>query len=671
MHIDLLIFQSAIVLSLLVFISPTKIKYNAIMLPITMLMVVSSWWSVEVLLQNNQMVHLLSFNISAQVFSFWSHLPRLIIDQLSAIFILMINAVALASFIYSKGYLSKYNSLKSHLGMSMHYFSMFLLYLCMILIPMLKDGFMFLFIWELMSLSTFVLVAFHGEKAHVMKAAINYLIQMHVGFLFLLAGFLLANKETGIWGFDALKSYFEANNNIPLFIIFFIGFGVKSGIMPFHTWLPKTYPSAPANATGLMSGAAINMGVYGMLRIASNLQSQFYEIGLIMLVISLISILLSISTAIFQHDIKKILAFSSIENMGIVVLGIAISVLGKAFNIQGLILLGLTGSILHIINHAIYKSMLFMLAGNIEKMTGSTEIGKLGGLIKKMPVTATFFLIGSIAICALPPLNGFVSEFIIYQGIFTSIASGNFFISVISIVAIIILSISAGLCFYAFSKAFGLTFLGTPRIDQTNLMPKLKPSMIFVGYWGTILILVLAFGSSWLIPEIGEAIVHFSYVPKSTTNSLIPENTLLNFGVLGGILITLIILLYLIRRSQQRKVDIQRGPSWGCGYDALDANHQYTPQSFSSPLNKVVSPLVEQKIDYQDYKEEEIFPSPRTFKTTQTDRIEKYIILKPVKYLLETVPKIGMAQTGRIQHYLIYPLAFLILIALLTAFTLI
>lgn len=671
MQVDLVLFQSAILLSLLVFLVPIKLKYHAIMLPVAILMLVSSWWAIEVLLQDKHKIHLLSFNISAQVFSFWSHLPKLIIDQLSAIFILMINAVALSSFIYSKGYLERYNSLKSHIGMSMHYFSMFLLYLCMILLTMLKDGFMFLFIWELMSLSTFVLIAFHGEKPIIMKAAINYLVQMHIGFLFLLAGFLIANKQTGIWGFDALNTYFHSNNNLPLFLLFFIGFGVKTGVIPFHTWVPQSYTSAPSNATGLMSGAAINMGIYGILRVSSNLQNQFFDIGFIMLIISLISILFSISTAIFQHDIKKMLAYSSIENMAIILLGISISILGKSTGYESLVILGLTGSILHMLNHSIYKSMLFMLAGNIEKKTGTTQIGKLGGLIKQMPMTGTFFLIGSLAICGLPPFNGFISEFIIYQGIFESIASGNFLISVISMITIIIMAVSAGLCFYAFSKLFGLTFLGSQRNKFSNEISEINVYMLFNGYIGTILILSLSFGSYWIMPEIYDAISHFSFLPHTEHFTNYHPDVLWKFNLLGLILVSVIALLFFIRKVQQRKVKVQYGPTWGCGYDSLDATHQYTPQSFSAPLSKVVSPLIEQNIEYQDLKEEEVFPSPRKFKTIESDRIEKYMILKPVKYLLDTIPKIGLAQTGRIQHYLIYPLAFLIIIAILTAFTLI
>ncbi len=668
MQIDLIIFQSAIVLSLLVFLFPIKLKYYAIMLPILAIMTVTSFWALGVIFSHQEKVTSLSFNISEQVFSFWSLIPQLFIDQITALFILMINVVSLGAFVYSHGYLKRYLGVKSPLGMSMHYFSLFLLYLCMLLLTMLKDGFMFLFIWELMSLSSFVLVAFHGEKAKIMKIAINYLVQMHIGFLFLLAGFLIANKQTGIWGFDALPYYFSSNNNFPLFLVFFIGFSIKAGLIPFHTWLPHAHPAAPAYVSGMMSGVMIKMGIYGILRVLTHVQYQLYEIGLTMAIISMITILFSISMAVFQRDIKKLLAYSSIENIGIICLGISLSILGKAFHINALAVLGLTGAIFHVLNHSLYKSMLFMLSGNIEKITETRNINELGGLAKKMPYTAAFFLIGSLALCALPPLNGFVSEFLIYKGIFKAIASGNFFVSIVSILAIIVMAISGGICVYALTKAFGLSFLGTSRKTYPQPLHEPPRTMLFPAFLNTFLMLGLGLAPVVLLPEISHALSAFKYMPLDKEVFETQMTVFEKFGLLSFILVTILFIVLGIRYWQQKKVKVSYGPTWGCGYSAGDAKHQYTSTSYAAPLKHIVSPLLKETNTFQLYKEEEIFPGERKFSTETKDRLEEYSILRPIHFLLQKIPKIGLAQTGRIQHYLIYPLAFLILIALLTAF---
>src|SRR5688572_28220121 len=371
MPIDIIIFQSAIVLSLLVFVVPVRIKYYIALLSIISIIGVTGIWAIEVIRTHQSKVSTLSINLSEQVFSFWSNVPVLHIDQISALFILMINVVTLGSIIYSYGYLKKYTSIKSPLGMSMHYFSYLLLYISMLLLTMLRDGFMFLFIWELMSLSSFVLIAFDGEKPGVRKTAINYLVQMHIGFFLILTAFLIANKETGIWGFDALAVYFKEHPNFPLLCLFFTGFGVKAGLIPFHSWAPKADPVAPPHVSGIMTGVQVKMGIYGILRVSMEIQSDFLTIASIIMPISLVTILFAISMALYQHDIRKLLAYSSIENMGVICLGISLSFFGKAQGIPALCVLGMMGAIFHAISHSLYKSMLFFLTGNIERITGT------------------------------------------------------------------------------------------------------------------------------------------------------------------------------------------------------------------------------------------------------------------------------------------------------------
>lgn len=671
MQIDILIFQVAIAISLMIFAAPMRFKYFAFVLPVALLMVVTSSWAMDVIRLHQVKTIELSFKVFGQIPSFWSTVPKITIDQLSAIFILMINLISLGSVIYAYGYLKNYFKSKSTLGISMHLFSFFLLFISLLLLTMLRDGFMFLFAWELMSLSSFALIAFDAEKPNVIKIAINYLIQMHIGFFFLLAAFLIANRETGIWGFDALPYYFENHNNVPLFILFFVGFGVKAGLIPFHSWAAKADPVAPPHVSSLMSGVLVKMGIFGILRVSMDIQANFSEIASIILPISLISILFAISMSIYQNDLRKLLAYSSIENVGVICLGISLSFFGKAYNIPSLCVLGMLGAVFHVISHSLYKSMLFLLTGNIERVTGTRNINELGGLAKKMPITSGFFLLGSLSLCALPPFNGFVSEFLMYKGVFKAIAAADFYISIISIVVVVVMAVSGGLSIYAMTKAFGLALLGSNRKEYSNEIKEPTKWMLFPAFLNSVFMLLLGLAPMLIFPEIYRTISTFHFIPQNEMFYASTVEIFQKFGILSLILVSITMIVFLIRYIQQKRVQITQGPTWGCGYSAGDANHQYTSTSYGSPLKRMISPMLDETNTYKSFEEEEIFPSPRTFKTESQDRIEKYTVGKPVSFLMKFVPKLGLAQTGRIQHYLIYPLAFLLLVAILTAFNLI
>jgi hydrogenase-4 component B len=668
MQFDIIIFQLVIAISPLIFIIPIRKKYFAFLLPVVMLMAVSSIWAFNVIRLHEVKTIELTFNLWGQVPSFWSTIPKITIDQISALFILMINIITFGSVIYAYGYLKNYLQSKSSLGISMHLFSFFLLYLSLILLTMVRDGFLFLFAWELMSLSSFVLIAFDAEKPNVMKIAINYLVQMHIGFFFLLAAFLIANKETGIWGFDALPYYFKTHNNVPLFILFFLGFGVKTGLIPFHSWAAKADPVAPPHISSLMSGVLVKMGIFGILRVSMDVQANFSEIASIILPISLISILFAISMSIYQNDLRKLLAYSSIENMGVICLGIALSFFGKAHNIPALCVLGMLGAVFHVISHSLYKSMLFLLTGNIERITGTRNLNELGGLAKKMPVTSAFFLLGGLSLCALPPFNGFVSEFLMYKGAFKAIATADFFTSVICILVVVVMAISGGLSIYAMTKAFGLAFLGSNRKEYPKKIEEPSKLMLFPAFLNSTLMLLLGLAPMLIFPEIYQTISTFHFIPQNEIFYANQVEIFQKFGFLSLILVSIVLIMFVIRYFQQKRVEVKYGPTWGCGYPAGDAKHQYTSTSYGSPLKRMVSPMLKETNTYQPQEEEEIFPSPRTFKTEIKDRVEHYTVTKPVEFLLKYVPKLGLAQTGRIQHYLIYPLAFLLLVAILTAF---
>lgn len=668
---DILLFQIAIVLGLLVFITPMKYKYWSTVLPMSLMMIISTKWAIDVILFDIIKSQVLSFNINSLPIHFWFQLPSIKIDQLSALFIMMINIVTLGAMIYAKDYLNRHEHKKGIIGMSMHYYSLFILYMSLILLTMIRDGFMFLFLWELMSLSSFVLLAFDGERENIRKISLNYIIQMHIGFFLILAGFLIAYKKTGVFGFEALPIYFQTEQNLFLFLMFFVGFGFKTGLIPFHTWAPHSDSVAPPHVSSIMSGILVKLGIFGILRVSSELQSSYQSIGVILTVVSLISILFAISMSVYQNDLRKLLAYSSIENMGVICLGISLSILGKAYNMPSLSVLGMMGALLHIISHSLYKSMLFLLTGNIQAQAGTRNINELGGLSKKMPLTTVFFLIGSLSLCALPPFNGFVSEFMMYKGVYNAITKGEFFVSILSIIIVLTMALSGGLSLYTMTKAFGLSFLGSARTKyKSDISEKLSIKTIPM-IMNTFLMLCLGLAPVIVFPETFQTLSIFKFINVPTDFQMDQIEIFKKFGYLSMILLLVFFTLYFIRSRQQKTKTIEYGPTWGCGYQGGDAKHQYTGTTYASPMKRILSPIYHEENEYYSLHEEEIFPQPRKFHTKVSDKIEKFIILKPIILLLKVVPKVGLAQTGRIQHYLIYPLAFLITIVVLSIFNLI
>ena len=306
-------------------------------------------------------------------------------------------------------------------NISLHSIALILLHTALISLCTIQNSLVFLIVWEVMAISAFLTIIFEHDKMATIKAGINYLIQSHISIVFLMFWFIWVAFKTGSYDFDALTAYTTQNQGatgIFLFLIFFVAFAIKAGFVPFHTWLPYAHPAAPAHISGIMSGVIIKIGIFGILRMITIIKTDYYTIGLVILTFSVISGLYGVMLAIVQHNLKKLLAYHSIENIGIIGMGIGIGWIGLGKGNYLLASLGFAGGLLHTLNHALFKSLLFFTAGNVYKATHTLHIDHLGGLIKKMPQTAILFLIAAIAISGIPPFNGFISEFIIYSGFY-------------------------------------------------------------------------------------------------------------------------------------------------------------------------------------------------------------------------------------------------------------
>lgn len=604
-------------------------------------------------------------------FTFWGASPNLIIDRLAIFFIVLVNLTVMLGFVYSKGYLKPYETTKPKHLISSHYLAYFWLHLSMLLVPMVREGMMFLLVWELMSLSSFVLVIFEGEHYNTLKAGINYLIQMHVGMVFILLGFLIAYKTTGIFGFDAIGPYLSGKNNFWLFLLFFIGFGLKAGFIPLHTWLPEAHPAAPSHVSGIMSGVMIKMGIYGIIRVIIQLSDSFMAIGVFLLIISLISTIMGLLFAIVQKDLKRILAFSSIENIGIIGIGLSLGLIGFALKNNVLSILGYTGALLHILNHAVLKSLLFFSAGSVYHATHTRNIENLGGLIKHIPQTAFFFLIGIIGLSGLPPLNGFISEYIMYLGMFKSLPDSNLIISVLLLTSIILLTFTGGLAFFCFSRVFGVVFLGQKRSDSKHEIKECSSSMRNTMLFGSILAIGIGLFPLLFVKPVCKTV---GLVFNLEYTDVFRGQLLENLKIIGsfGFFIVLVTsgLLYL-RFRRQKLVETSEHVTWGCGYTNGDAKHQYTGSSFSENLSWLAKPVLGIRKKTKTFEENEIFPESKTFYIQSVDFIKVKVLDPLVIRFGKQMKSLAVFQTGQIQHYILYAFAFIMFIFILTYFNLI
>lgn len=656
---DVIFFQVVLLLSGCLFLLPKKYLHGYTILSVIALLAISSKWAVTSLSSGETVTRLLFSD-------FWKDSPVITIDSLSAYFILVINFTILMGAIYARGYMRNYLDKKSKSSIALHYFAFFWLHASILQVTMMRDGLAFLLVWELMAFSSFVLVIFEGEKREVMKAGVNYLIQMHIGFLLILVGFMIVAEKTGSLSFDALPSYFSTHNNFWLFLVFFAGFGIKAGFVPLHSWLPHAHPAAPSHVSGVMSGVMIKMGIYGILRVLTHVQVDFLEISVFVIVISLISGLLGVILAIYQHDLKKLLAYHSIENIGIIGIGIGAGLFGVAVNNQTLVVLGFTGGILHVLNHSLFKSSLFFAAGSVYQATHTRDVNKLGGLIKSMPITSILFLTSALAICGIPPFNGFISEFIIYNGAFGNLSHAGYGNSLASVSIIVGLALIGGLAVFCFTKVFGVAFLGTARSQYPKKLHEVDQSMWFPGIIILLFMLSIGFFPNFFVYNIIEILKVFSFLKIEDSSVTTLTNSLSSIGRVNMIFAGIAIALILLKKWQQKKVVVEYGPTWGCGYTAGDYKHQYTSTSYANNLREAVAPLISYERNYKSFETKEIFPDDRIFKTHTEDKIEQKILMKPISAFVNWLPKAGLAQTGKINHYLQYPIWFIIILGLLT-----
>lgn len=596
------------------------------------------------------------------------------IDKLSAFFILVICLIAFFCSLYGFGYLKHYYGRYNlgNLGFFYHWFI-----LAMILVVSASNGLFFLMVWEIMSVASYFLVIYErGEEKNV-KAGFMYLVMTHMATVFILVAMLLLYKYTGSFDFEAVKA---GSALIPLgvkntvFILALIGFGTKAGIIPFHIWLPGAHPAAPSHVSGLMSGVMIKTGIYMLIRIFLDLLSPIpLWWGLTLLIIGGVSSLLGVLYALTEHDIKRLLAYHSIENIGIILLGLGSSFSFMALGMPSLALLGLVASLFHTLNHATFKSLLFFSAGSVINETHTRNMEEYGGLIKNMPQTALFFLVGSMAISALPPFNGFFSEWLTFQTLFQGIAALSVWAKWVFAGAAGALAFTGGLALACFVKAFGVTFLARPRSVETGHAHESSFSMLLaMGILAGVTLLLGIFSGEMtaLLNGVGKDLSVFNGIDPIVTACCAQTLSvgsfarvsapLLLIGLLGALLIVFLAVKYLVCPRQQ----VSRGLTWDCGTD-LTPRMEITATGFARTIvtvfKGVLKPGLSNVSEYLD-EEHRYVPKSRTVTLSITDLYRLYLY-KPLEKLAAILSQRAKGiQSGNINAYVLY-----ILLALLIA----
>jgi len=582
------------------------------------------------------------------------------IDALSAWFIVVINFTMVTGVIYGFQYMRQYLNQKSNI--TLHVAAYIIVHASLISICAVQNAMVFLLCWEILALAAFILVILEHHKEETLKAGMNYLVQSHISIVFLMLGFIYVAYKMGSYDFSAISRFSSSQSMLAgtvLFFCFFIGFAIKAGFVPFHTWLPYAHPAAPSHVSGIMSGVIIKIGIYGILRMLLLIKADYTSIGYIILFISLASGLYGVMLAIIQHNLKRLLAYHSIENIGIIGIGIGVGCIGLGEANKWMAILGFTGALLHTLNHSLFKSLLFFSAGNVYQKLHSMNIERLGGLVTLMPRTAILFLLAALAICGLPPLNGFVSEFLIYGGLYNWLFSAGLVSLIIIIFAVLGLVMIGGLALLCFTKAFGIVFLGQIRHHEAKHIKEVGFWQLFPLYLTGALIVGIGLFPALFISMLQQPVHLFTHEGVFNLNLIrvgaIDSLYAINWYSAGFIM--LITVVYGLRWFAIRKRSIELQPTWGCAYPTSDPKLQYTANSFIRSYTKLLKPLLE--IGKKEIEVTEVFPAKKHYETHPYDKIERIFIDKPLIGLRAIIDRFIFLQNGRLQQYILYGILFI------------
>jgi formate hydrogenlyase subunit 3/multisubunit Na+/H+ antiporter MnhD subunit len=585
------------------------------------------------------------------------------LDSLSAFFLVLLGVSSFGVSLYGSGYFRHLEG--KALGPLCLEYHIFLAGMTLVLLA--DDAYLFMVAWELMALSSYFLVTTDHHIPDIRKAGFLYLLIAHVGAIAILLSFGVMQGGHGIaaYTFDAMRTAhptpFWAS---AAFLLALFGFGAKAGVLPMHIWLPEAHPAAPSPVSALMSGVMLKTAVYGLLRVTFDLlDMQLWWWGVLALALGLLTAVFGVMFAAVQADMKRLLAYSSIENMGLMMVGIGLSIIFHVYGKEALAALSLTATLYHCLNHACFKSLLFVGTGSILHATGERNMGRLGGLIHAMPWASVLMLVGVLAISGLPPLNGFVSEWLLLQAFLLSPGLPNTYINMLVPVAAAVIAMSAALAAYVMVKFYGVIFLGQRREKglehahdaggwERAGMVWLALACVLLGLAPVFVVQQIDHVSHLLLgAELGNAAADWMFLAPVDTDRASYSPLYFLLAVLGVMLLTTL----LVHRLYHGR--LRRGPAWDCGFPAQTARMQDTAEGFGQPIRRIFEPF---------FKIESELPTPFDTQPKYYGRSEDklwFMLYLPVKYLTEKLSGwAALLQHGRIHLYLTYTFVTLIVL---------
>jgi len=558
---------------------------------------------------------------------------NLLIDRLAAFFLVIIGTVSSCVAVYSLGYIEGLEG-GSRRNLLCACISLFIL--AMVLVVASANIISFFFFWELMALSSFFLVSYEYCIPETTKAGIFYFVMTQLSTLFIMAGLVVIVILSGSFAIAPVHSS-DGILVAVAFVLLFIGFSIKAGIIPFHKWLPYAHPASPSPVSALMSGVMLKIALYGLLRIILTVLAPDLWWGVLILLTGITSAVLGVIYALKEHDIKSMLAYSSIENVGIIVTGIGLYVIFTCSNLPLLATISLLGALFHSLNHALFKSLLFLTAGSVVQATGVRNIEMMGGLARLMPATSGLFFIGAIAISAIPPMNGFASELLIFIAFFQSVAVVSPLMKVLLFIALALFALTSALSAACFVKAFGSVFLARPRSPEVAKAREVGAFMI-------------AGPAVLALACVALGIFGFSVLASVGYSLPVPDMFLVSLLLLGMAALTYAV-LYLTASHETRISE-----TWGCGIPSQSASAEYTGHGFSEPIVTIFSAIYrtkkERKAVYFD-KSECIFREG-SGEIRLIQFFEEYLYIPIARVSYAVASRLSRIQNGCLDTYILY-----------------
>ena len=555
---------------------------------------------------------------------------------------------------YGAGYLGAYRATR-RLGPPAALVA--LLIATMALIVLARDAVVFLMAWEAMSLTSFFLVTFEDERPEVRRAGFTYLIASHAGVVLLFVLFALLARHAGGFGFEDFARAGAPPAAGACFLIAVLGFGTKAGFWPVHVWLPEAHPAAPSHVSALMSGVLIKMGIYGLVRTLTFLGPPPTWWGTTLLVVGVVAGLAGVLHALAQHDLKRLLAYHSVENIGIITIGLGLGLLGQSADQPPVAFLGYAGALLHVLNHGLFKGLLFQGAGAVLHATGTRAIDALGGLGRRMPTTALTFLIGAAAISGLPPLNGFVSEWLVYLGAFRAAGTLPTGPALVAVLGFAALALIGGLACACFVKAYGVVFLGEPRTPAAAAAHEAPALMRGPMLAGAALCAVIGLWPAGAVRLVALPAAHLAGLSAPPAAALGPLPLVTRVAAL---LIGLVLALVLLRAALLSRREVGRAPTWGCGYPLPTPRMQYTAASFAEPL---LTPMTTVFTHHRHVDGPTgYFPAAASHEEHLGDVAAERVLGPAVTGFVNLLGRLRIIEHGRIQLYLAYVVVTLVVL---------